>query len=154
MILVQNGGGTKPKPYIWGVKCVFKCWLRWPFCVNLFGHSVQWNGFFSTCCCKWFFKFLLVENFREHCAHVKGFSPVWIRKCKMRSPFCLNFFWHSVHWYGFSSECCFKWFFTFSFLENIRGQCAQEKVFSPVCNFKCRFKVDIWVNVFSHWVHA
>lgn len=57
-----------------------------------------------------------------HCAHLYGFSPVWMRRCWFKIVRCLKFRPQYTHPYGFSFvcilKCCVKWLCCLNLISN------------------------------------
>lgn len=68
------------------------CTQNWQECVGFTAFGViLW--IFCRCLVSVFF----LANLDEQKWHGYGRSPVWVRRCSMRCPFCLNFFEHDPH---------------------------------------------------------
>lgn len=58
-----------------------------------------------TCVFLWVLRAELCRNACPHSSQMYGFSPVWIRKCDVRSFDCEKAFAQNLHLYGFSPVC-------------------------------------------------
>ena len=105
---------------------IFFSWISSIF-VGFFKSS---RFYVSLCISKYCFNFELSVN--PQCVQQKGFSPVWVRKCLLRSPRCMYHLPHIVHTFGFSPVYESPCFFSSLLVTYLFPQTWHRWRFSPV----------------------
>jgi hypothetical protein len=67
------------------------------------------------------------------CKHLKGFSPVWVRRCLLRALDWIKDFGHCKHLKGLSPVCDLRCHFSSVEVLKAFSHCKHSKGFSPVC---------------------
>lgn len=98
---------------------------------------------------RWFF---CVKHFPQRW-HLKGFSPLWIRRWIFKAPTVRKALWHTSQYTHLLLSWSRMWTFTQSCRLNLWWQTGHSNCFSIPCTTKCPCKWTLRAKDFGQWGH-